>query len=134
VQELGAHYYIDSQSQDVAKSLAELGGAKLILATVTSSEAMTAAVGGLGYRGEFLVVGLSMEPLQVTPTQLIQRRNWVRGWASGAAIDSEDTLNFAALFGPRPIIERYPLERAAEAYDRMITGKARFRAVLETGA
>jgi D-arabinose 1-dehydrogenase-like Zn-dependent alcohol dehydrogenase len=134
VQELGAHYYIDSQSQDVAKSLAELGGAKLILATVTSSEAMTAAVGGLGYRGEFLVVGLSMEPLQVTPTPLVARRQSVRGWPSGTAIDSEDTLNFAALFGPRPIIERYPLERAAEAYDRMITGKARFRAVLETGA
>jgi D-arabinose 1-dehydrogenase-like Zn-dependent alcohol dehydrogenase len=134
VQELGAHHYIDSQSQDVAKSLAELGGAKLILATVSSSDAMTAALGGLGYKGEFMVLGISMEPLQVTPTPLIMRRNWVRGWPSGTAIDSEDTLNFAALFGPRPIIERYPLERAAEAYDRMITGKARFRAVLETGA
>jgi D-arabinose 1-dehydrogenase-like Zn-dependent alcohol dehydrogenase len=132
--ELGAHHYIDSLTQDVAKALAELGGAKLILATVTNTDAMTAAIGGLGYRGTFLIVGASFEPLKVSPIQLIMQGQSIQGWASGTSIDSEDTLKFSALSGVRPLIERYPLERAAEAYDRMMSGGARFRVVLETGA
>ena len=132
--ELGAHRYIDSQSQDVAKSLLEMGGAKVILATVTNSDAMSAAVGGLGHRGTFLIVGASFEPIKVSPIQLIMGGQSVQGWASGASIDSEDTLKFSALSGVRPMIERYPLERAAEAYDRMMSGRARFRVVIETGA
>jgi D-arabinose 1-dehydrogenase-like Zn-dependent alcohol dehydrogenase len=134
VKELGAHHYIDSQSQDVAKSLTELGGAKVILATVTNADAMTAALGGLAYKGEFLIVGVPTEPLQVSAVQLVMKEQSINGWASGVAIDSEDTLNFGALFGVRPLIERYPLERAAEAYERMMSGKARFRVVLEIGA
>jgi D-arabinose 1-dehydrogenase-like Zn-dependent alcohol dehydrogenase len=132
--ELGAHHYIDSLTQDVAKSLADLGGAKLILATVTNADAMTAALGGLGYRGTLLIVGASPEPLKVSPIQLIMQRRSIQGWASGTSIDSEDTLKFSAMSGVRPLIERYPLERAAGAYDRMMSGAARFRVVLETGA
>jgi D-arabinose 1-dehydrogenase-like Zn-dependent alcohol dehydrogenase len=132
--ELGAHHYIDSLTQDVAKSLAELGGAKLILATVTNTDAMSAAVGGLGYRGTLLIVGASFEPLKVSPLQLIMQGQSIQGWASGTSIDSEDTLKFSVLSGVRPLIERYPLERAAAAYDRMMSGAARFRVVLETGA
>jgi D-arabinose 1-dehydrogenase-like Zn-dependent alcohol dehydrogenase len=132
--ELGAHHYIDSTTQDVAKSLAELGGAKVILSTVTNADAMTAAIGGLGRRGMFLIVGASFEPIKVSPLQLIGQGQSIQGWASGTSIDSEDTLRFSALSGVRPLIERYPLERAAEAYDRMMSGGARFRVVLETGA
>ena len=131
---LGAEFYIDSTSQDVSKALQELGGAKVILATVTSADAMNAAVGGLGYAGTMIVVGVSMEPIKVTPMQLITGRQSIVGWASGASIDSEDTLRFSAMADVKPQIERYPLERAAEAYERMISGKARFRVVLETGA
>jgi len=131
---LGAHEYIDSSSQDVGKVLQQLGGAKVILATVTNSGAMSAALPGLGHAGSLMVVGVSAEPIQVSPLQLIMRRQSVHGWASGASIDSEDTLRFSAMMGVKPQIERYPLERAAEAYDRMISGKARFRVVLETGA
>lgn len=132
--QLGAQHYIDSRSQDVAKSLAELGGAKAILATVTNADAMTAALGGLGYGGVFVIVGVPREPLRVSSMQLIMHRQAVTGWASGVAIDSEDTMNFGALAGVRPMIERYPLEKAAEAYERMMSGGARFRVVLETGA
>ncbi len=131
--ELGATHYIDSQAEDVAKALQSLGGAKLILATVTSSEAMSAAVGGLGYKGTMVVVGVSPEPIQVSPMSLIMGRRAVTGSASGVAIESEDTFNFSLLSGVRPLVERYPLERAAEAYDRMMSGKARFRVVLEMG-
>lgn len=132
--QLGAQHYIDSRSQDVAKSLAELGGAKAILATVTNADAMTAALGGLGYGGVFVIVGVPREPLRVSSMQLIMHRQAVTGWASGVAIDSEDTMNFGALAGVRPMIERYPLEKAAEAYERMMSGGARIRVVLETGA
>jgi D-arabinose 1-dehydrogenase-like Zn-dependent alcohol dehydrogenase len=133
-QQLGAQHYIDSTAQDVAKSLQDLGGARLILATATSSDAMTAALVGLRYDGTLLIVGASAEPIKVSPAQLIGQRLSVKGWPSGAAVDSEDTLKFSAFSGVRPLIERYPLERAAEAYDRMLSGKARFRVVLETGA
>ena len=132
--ELGAHHYIDSTSEDVADALKKLGGAKLILATVTNSDAMTAAIGGLGYAGEFVVVGVSMEPIKVSPFQLIGQRQSVHGWPSGSAIDSEDTLDFSALQNVKALIEKFPLEKAPEAYDRMASGKARFRAVIETGA
>jgi D-arabinose 1-dehydrogenase-like Zn-dependent alcohol dehydrogenase len=132
--ELGALHYIDSVKEDVAQSLKKLGGAKVILATVTSSDAMSAAIGGLGYRGTMVIVGASPEPVKVSPIQLIMNHNSISGWASGTAIDSEDTLQFGAMSGVRPIIERYPLDRAPEAYARMMSGKARFRVVLETGA
>ncbi len=132
--DLGAHHYIDSTAQDVAKSLQELGGAQVVLATVTDADAMTATIGGLHYGGTLMVLGASLDPIKVSPVQLLGQKLSVRGWASGAAIDSEDTLKFSALSGVRPMIERYPLERAAEAYERMMSGKARFRVVLETGA
>jgi alcohol dehydrogenase/propanol-preferring alcohol dehydrogenase len=131
--QLGAHLYIDSQSQDVAAELVKLGGAKVILATVTNSEAMTATLGGLGVNGKLMVLGAPHEPLQVPAGLLIGGRRLVAGWYSGTSIDSEDTLAFSKLAGARPMTEVYPLERASEAYERMMSGKARFRVVLTTG-
>lgn len=128
--ELGAHRYIDSQAQDVAKQLQALGGAKLILATVINAPAMTVVIDGLGTDGKLLVVGASPEPIEVTPLQLIGARRAVAGWPSGTSSDSEDTLRFSALQGIKPMIETYPLAQAAEAYERMMSGKARFRVVL----
>ncbi|MBT9331317.1 alcohol dehydrogenase [Paracidobacterium acidisoli] len=132
--ELGAHHYIDSTTEDVAQALQKLGGARTILATVTDAGAMSAAIGGLGYAGKLMVLGAPMEPLQVPAIPLIMQRKTVAGWPSGTSIDSEDTLKFSALTGVKPLIETYPLEKAAEAYARMMSGKARFRVVLETGA
>jgi D-arabinose 1-dehydrogenase-like Zn-dependent alcohol dehydrogenase len=132
--ELGAHHYIDSTAQDPAAELAALGGAKVILATVTSAEAMTAVIGGLGRHGTLLVVGASMDPIEVAPAMLIGADWSIAGHASGSSQDSEDTLAFSALSGVRPRIETLPLERAAEAYERMMSGDARFRMVLTTGA
>ncbi len=132
--ELGAHHYIDSTSQDVAKELQALGGAKLILSTVTNTDAVNAALGGLGYAGELVVLGVSMEPIKVSSLQLIGNRQSVHGWPSGTAIDSEDTLNFSELQNVKALIETFPLEKAPEAYDRMMSGKARFRAVLAVRA
>jgi D-arabinose 1-dehydrogenase-like Zn-dependent alcohol dehydrogenase len=134
VQTLGAHHYVDSTGEDVAQSLRKLGGASVVLATVTNADAMTATIDGLGRNGTLVVVGATPEPIKVSPMQLIQGRKSIKGWPSGTAKDSEDTLKFSALTGIRPMIERYPLERAAEAYDRMMSGGARFRVVLETGA
>jgi D-arabinose 1-dehydrogenase-like Zn-dependent alcohol dehydrogenase len=131
--ELGAQRYLDSQSQNVAAELSKLGGADVILATVTSGKAMSAVVDGLGINGKLVVVGASADPIEVSSFQLIGARRSVHGWPSGTAIDSEDTLAFSALRGVRPVIETMPLERAAEAYDRMMSGKARFRMVLVTG-
>lgn len=128
--ELGAHRYIDSQAQDVAKELQALGGAKVILATVTSAPAMTAVIDGLGLHGKLLVVGASREPIEVTPIQLINGTKTLAGWPSGVAADSEDTLRFSALQDIKPMVEIYPLDKAAEAYERMMSGKARFRVVL----
>jgi D-arabinose 1-dehydrogenase-like Zn-dependent alcohol dehydrogenase len=132
--ELGAHHYIDSTAEDVAAALQKLGGARTILATVTDAGAMSAAIGGLGYAGKFVILGVTMEPLQVPAIPLILQRKTVTGWPSGTSIESEDTLKFSALTGVKPLIEKYPLEKAAEAYARMASGKARFRVVLETGA
>ena len=131
--DLGAQHYIDSTSQDVAAELQALGGAKVVLATVTSSAAMTEAIGGLGVRGKLVVVGASPEPIEVSPAQLIFGNRSVVGHASGTSKDSEDTLAFSQLAGVRPHVETMPLEQAAEAYARMMSGAARFRMVITTG-
>jgi alcohol dehydrogenase/propanol-preferring alcohol dehydrogenase len=131
--QLGAHHYIDSKVEDVAAALQALGGARVILATVTSGKAMSAAVGGLGLNGKLVMVGLSEEPVEVPIAQFIMGRNSVQGWPSGTSSDSQDTLAFSALTGIKPMIEEFPLARAAEAYDRMMSGAARFRVVLKTG-
>ena len=131
---LGAHHYIDSQSQDPAAELTRLGGARVILATVTSGKAMTATVGGLGVDGKLIVLGAADVPLEVTALALIGGRRSIAGWPSGRSIDSQDTMAFSVLFGVRSMNELFPLDRAAEAYDRMMSGKARFRVVLTTGA
>ena len=95
---------------------------------------MSAAVGGLGYGGRFVIVGVPFDPLKVNVLPLVFARQTVAGWPSGTSIDSEDTLKFSAVTGVKPLIEKYPLDKAPEAYDRMMSGKARFRVVLETGA
>jgi D-arabinose 1-dehydrogenase-like Zn-dependent alcohol dehydrogenase len=130
---LGAWRYIDSQSQDATAELAKLGGARVILATATSGAAMTSLLGGLGINGKFVVLGAADEPLQVPAVLLIMGRRSIVGWPSGTSIDTQDTLAFSALAGIRPMTEVFPLERGAEAYDRMMSGKARFRVVLKTG-
>lgn len=126
---LGAHYYIDSQAKDPAQELQKLGGAKVILSTVTNADALTAVQGGLGVNGSLIIVGKT-DPLQITPVFLIIGRRSIKGWASGSAVDSQDTLNFCVLTGIRSMNEVFPLERANEAYERMMSGKARFRVVL----
>jgi D-arabinose 1-dehydrogenase-like Zn-dependent alcohol dehydrogenase len=132
--QLGAHHYIDSQAQDPAEELMRLGGARVILATVTNGKAMTAVVGGLGVDGKLVVLGAAHEALEVSPLALIGARRSIAGWPSGRSIDSQDTMAFSALTGVRSMNELLPLDRAAEAYDRMMSGKARFRVVLTTGA
>jgi D-arabinose 1-dehydrogenase-like Zn-dependent alcohol dehydrogenase len=126
---LGAWRYIDSQEQDPAAELLKLGGAKVILATVTASEAMAAVQGGLAVNGTMMLIG-AVPTLQVSPLQLLGRRQSVKGWYSGTSIDSQDTLAFSVLSGVRSMNEVFPLARVNEAYERMITGKARFRVVL----
>ena len=127
---LGASLYIDSQSTNAVEALQKLGGARVILATAPSSKAMSELFEGLGPNGKLLVIGASFDPLQVTPLQLINGSRSIQGWASGTPADSEDTLRFAELTGVRPMIETYPLEKAGEAYARMMSGKAQFRVVL----
>ena len=129
---LGAHHYIDSQSQDPAAELLKLGGAKVILATATNAEAMSAVSGGLGVNGTLMIIG-AVPSMQISPIQLLMGRQAVKGWYSGMAIDSQDTLAFSVLSGVRAMNEVYPLEKAPEAYERMMSGKARFRVVLTTG-
>src|SRR3954469_14042339 len=126
---LGASVYIDSQAQDPAAELLKLGGARVILATVTSGEAMSAVQGGVAVNGTLLIIGAA-ESMQVSPLALLMGCRSVKGWYSGTSIDSQDTLAFSVRAGVRPMIEPYPLERVAEAYDRMMSGKARFRVVL----
>jgi D-arabinose 1-dehydrogenase-like Zn-dependent alcohol dehydrogenase len=128
--QLGAHHYIDSVGQDPAAELQKRGGATAILATVTDAKAMTAVLGGLALKGKFIVIGAPAEPLQVPAFLLIAGRRSVAGWYSGTAIDSQDTLVFSVLQGVRSTTETFPLDRASEAYDRMMSGKARFRVVL----
>jgi D-arabinose 1-dehydrogenase-like Zn-dependent alcohol dehydrogenase len=129
---LGASVYIDSKTQDPAAELLKLGGAKIVLATVTNGDAMSAVLGGLGVNGKLIIVGAAAVPLQVPGIPLLMGRRSILGWPSGSAIDSQDTLAFSVLTGVRSMNEIFPLERAAEAYDHMISGKARFRAVLTT--
>jgi D-arabinose 1-dehydrogenase-like Zn-dependent alcohol dehydrogenase len=133
VKKLGATHYIDSESQNVAEELVKLGGAKVILATVPSGKAMSTVLGGLGVNGKLIVIGASEEPLQVPLFHLISGRQSIMGWYSGSSIDSQDTLSFSALAGVRSMNEIFPLEQATEAYELMMSGKARFRAVLTTG-
>jgi D-arabinose 1-dehydrogenase-like Zn-dependent alcohol dehydrogenase len=128
--ELGARIYIDSEAQKPAEELTKLGGARVILATVTSGKAMSAVIGGLGVNGKMVVVGAADEPLQVPAHLLIGGRRSIMGWPSGTAVDSQDTLAFSAQTGVRSRNEIFPLERATEAYERMMSGKARFRVVL----
>jgi len=129
---LGASVYIDSQAQDPAAELVKLGGAKVILATATSGEAMAAVQGGLAVNGTFLIVGAAPS-LQVSPLFLLSGCRSVKGWYSGTSIDSQDTLAFSARSGVRSMNETFPLERVTEAYERMMSGKARFRVVLTIG-
>jgi D-arabinose 1-dehydrogenase-like Zn-dependent alcohol dehydrogenase len=127
---LGASVYIDSKSTNAAEELQKLGGAQVILATAPSSKAMSELIDGLGPNGKLMVVGADIAPIEVTPVQLIFGSRTIQGWASGTPIDAEDTLRFAELTGVRPMIETYPLEKAAEAYARMLSGDAQFRVVL----
>lgn len=127
---LGAQEYIDSTVQNAAEELTRLGGAKVILATVTDAKSMSSVVAGLGIDGKLLVVGASGEAIEVSPLLLIGGRRSIAGWPSGTASDSEDTLKFSVLSSVRPMIEVFPLAKAAEAYQRMMSGKARFRVVI----
>ena len=127
---LGASVYIDSKSVNAAEALQKMGGAQVILATAPSSKAMSELIDGLGPNGKLMVIGAAFDPIEVTPVQLISGSRSIQGWASGTPTDSEDTLRFAELTGVRPMIETYPVEQAAEAYARMLSGDAQFRVVL----
>ncbi len=127
---LGAHQYVDTNVGDPSEALQKLGGAHVVLATAPDSKSMSALVNGLGPNGTLMVIGAGIESLNVSPLQLIMGSKRARGWASGTARDSQDTLEFSVISGVRPMIERYPLEKAADAYQQMISGKARFRVVL----
>ena len=130
-QKLGARTYIDTAAQDVTKELQALGGARVILATAPDGKAMGGLIDGLGVNGSLVIVGASAEPFAVSSFQLLMARKSIVGWPSGTAMDSEDTLKFAAANGIRPMIETFPLERAADGYERMLSGKVRFRSVLK---
>src|SRR5213594_3980931 len=127
--QLGASVYIDSQSQDPAAELLKLGGASLIISTVTVGDAVSAVQGGLAVNGTLMVIGAA-ESMQISPILLLMGRRSVKGWYSGTSIDSQDTLAFSARAGVRSMNETFPLERVNEAYNRMMSGKARFRVVL----
>jgi len=130
---LGAHEYVNNSTGSAAAVLQKLGGARVILATAPDSKSISALVDGLGPNGKLVAIGASPEPLSISPNQILGQRLAIQGWASGTAKDSEDTLQFSVLTGVRPMIERYPLEKAAEAYERMMSGKATFRVVLTMG-
>src|ERR1700675_2076166 len=129
---LGASSYIDSKATNAAEELQKLGGASVILATAPSSKAMSALIDGLAPNGKLMVVGADVSPIEVTPVQLIFGVHAIQGWAAGTPADSEDTLRFSELSGVRPMIETYPLEKAAEGYARMMSGNAQFRVVLRS--
>ena len=130
---LGSDIYIDSAATDAAAELKKLGGASVILATAPSGKAMSSLVGGLGPNGSLVVIGVAADPIEVSTADLVLAKRRIQGWPSGTAADSEDTLRFAEMTGVRPMIEKYPLAKAAEAYDRMMSGKAEFRVVLTMG-
>jgi len=131
---LGAHDYIDTAAGSATDALQKLGGARVLLATAPDSKPMSALLDGLAPGGKLVVVGVGPDPLSVFPLQIVLSRRAIQGWPSGTAKDSEDTLKFSALTGVRPMIEKYPLQKAAEAYDQMISGRARFRVVLTMGS
>lgn len=127
---LGASVYIDNKATNAAEALQKLGSAQVILATAPSSKSMSEVFDGLAPNGRLMVVGATFDPIELTPVQLINGSRTIQGWASGTPTDQEDTLRFAELTGVRPMIETYPLEKAPEAYARMMSGKAEFRVVL----
>ena len=127
---LGATVYIDSKSDNAADTLQEMGGAQAILATAPSSKAISELIDGLGPNGRLMVIGVDSDPIEVTPIQLVSNTRTIQGWAAGTPPDCEDTLRCACLTGVRPMIETFPLERAGEAYARMMSGHAQFRVVL----
>jgi D-arabinose 1-dehydrogenase-like Zn-dependent alcohol dehydrogenase len=127
---LGAHAYIDSKNTDAVAELQKLGGAKVILATAPSTKAMSDLFSGLGRNGTLMAVGAGPGNIEVSPMGLLMGKRRLQGWASGTAADSEDTMRFAALTGVRPMIEKFPLEKVNEAYERMNSGHAQFRVVL----
>jgi D-arabinose 1-dehydrogenase-like Zn-dependent alcohol dehydrogenase len=131
--QLGAHHYIDSTGGDPAADLQKLGGVKIILATATSAQAMAATIDGLSPDGRLVVLGADFTPMQLNTAGLIGKRTGIYGWPSGSPIDSEDTMKFSAMAGVRPMTETFPLEKAQEAYDRMMSNKARFRVVITMG-
>jgi D-arabinose 1-dehydrogenase-like Zn-dependent alcohol dehydrogenase len=128
--QLGAHRYVDADRDDPARALAAMGGARVVLATAPSGKAMTALLGGLAVGGTLMVIAASADPIEVPTVLLLHNGAVIQGFASGTAVDSEDTLSFSSLEGIRPMIETFPLERASEAYDRMMANRVRFRAVL----
>ena len=130
---LGAHDYLDFDAGSPVEALQTLGGARVILATAPDSQAMSSLIEGVGPGGTLLVIGATVEPLSISPAQLLGGRKRIQGWPSGTARDSEDALLFSALTGVRPMIDRYPLDKAAQACDRMLSGQARFRVVLTMG-
>jgi D-arabinose 1-dehydrogenase-like Zn-dependent alcohol dehydrogenase len=127
---LGAHIYLNADEANLQKEIKKLGGARVILATAPSGKSISPLIGALGNQGELMIVGVSFDPIEVTATDLIMAKRAIRGWASGSAIDIEDTLNFCALTGIRPMIKQYPLPKAKEAYNDMIANKVRFRSVI----
>jgi D-arabinose 1-dehydrogenase-like Zn-dependent alcohol dehydrogenase len=127
---LGAHAYLDTKATNAAEALQKMGGAKVILATAPNAKAMSEMVGGLGVGGKLLVVGAPFEPLEVSAVQLLMARRGIQGWPSGTAMDSQETLEFSAYSGVRPMVEKFPLAKVKEAYERMTSGKAEFRVVL----
>ena len=131
--QLGAQHYIDSAATDPAAELQKLGGARIILATATNAQAMAATMGGLSLDGRLIVLGADFTPMQLSTVSLIGKRSGLYGWPSGSSMDSEDTMKFSAMTGVRPMIETFPLEKAQDAYDRMMSNKARFRVVITTG-
>jgi D-arabinose 1-dehydrogenase-like Zn-dependent alcohol dehydrogenase len=133
VKKLGAWQYIDNKAQNAVEELNNMGGARVILATVPSGKAMSEILGGLAVNGKLVIIGASVEPVEVPPYLAILGRRSLIGWPAGTSIDSQDTLSFSVLSGVRSMNEVFPLERAAEAYDHMMSGKAKFRCVLTTG-
>jgi D-arabinose 1-dehydrogenase-like Zn-dependent alcohol dehydrogenase len=131
--QLGARHYIDSTAHDPAAELQQAGGAKIIMATATNALAMAATIGGLSVDGRLVVLGADFTPMPLNTAGLIGKRAGIYGWPSGSSIDSEDTMRFSALTGVRPMTETFPLEKAQEAYDWMMSNKARFRVVITTG-
>jgi D-arabinose 1-dehydrogenase-like Zn-dependent alcohol dehydrogenase len=129
--ELGAHHYVDSAREDFVETMQALGGAKVMLATAPNANAISQLVPALGIEGTLMIVGAPFDPIQVSAIDLISMDRRVQGWSSGTATDSTDAVAFAEKHGIKPMIERYPLGQAQAAYERMMSGEARFRAVLE---